>query len=137
MRTLRLTIVAVAALALPLSAQVVNTIQADIPFEFVVGNTVAPTGTYVFSFDAPAVRVQLVGAAGRFVMTGPPVAYRNLQTPRLVFHRYGKQYFLSQIGSATASRDVPMSAQEREARKTTLVTGRPMRAVIALAATGR
>jgi len=78
MKKLSLTIFAAAALTLLLAAQVTNTIRADIPFEFVVGQTTAPAGTYIFSFQATEgmVRMQLAGTAGRFVMTSRTVLTR-------------------------------------------------------------
>jgi hypothetical protein len=135
MKKLSLTIFAAAALTLLLTAQVTNTIRADIPFEFVVGQTTAPAGTYIFSFQATEgmVRMQLAGTAGRFVMTSPDSAYTSPQESKLVFHRYGNQYFLSRIGTTSTSRGILTSPREREAKKTTVAAGRQMQTEIVLA----
>ena len=135
MKKLGFTIIAAAALTLPLAAQVTNTISADIPFEFVVGKTTAPAGTYVFSFQAKegAERVQLVGTSGRFVETNLEGVYTSPQEPKLVFHRYGNQYFLSGIWTTSTSRVIPMSPKEREANKTTLAAAQQMQTEIVLA----
>jgi hypothetical protein len=135
-KKLGFTILAAAALALPLSAQVAaETVNIDIPFEFVVGTTTAPAGTYVFSSPAgkPMVRMQLVGTEGSFLLTNPESVYKSPQVPKLIFHRYGNQYFLSWIGTTSTSRDIPMSRLEREAKKTTVAAARQMQTEIVLA----
>jgi hypothetical protein len=136
MKKLRYTILAAAVLTLPLSAQITKSVQADIPFEFVAGHVAQPAGTYVLTSQAGAnvVRIQLVGTGGSFLTTNPERGNLDAQAPKLVFHRYGSQYFLSQIGSTWTSRDVPQSAREREAMKTTTALGRRMETVIVVAA---
>jgi hypothetical protein len=37
--------------------------------------------------------------------------------PKLVFHRYGDQYFLASISTGSDGRDLPVSRQERELTK--------------------
>ena len=132
MKKLWLTVLAAAALTLPLAAQVAETIRMDIPFEFVVGKTTAPAGTYVFSFPdvQGMVHMQLVGTAGSYFVANPSRAYWNPQKPKLVFHRYGNQYFLSQIGNTSTSRDVPSSSMEREVKKKTVAAARQMQTEI-------
>ena len=133
MKKLRFTILAAAALTLPLGAQVTEPIRANIPFQFVVAGTTAPAGTYVFSFQAEGVvRMQLLGTGSRFLVTNPDRC-TGTQKPELVFHRYGNQYFLSQIGTTSSSRDIPPSPKEREAEKTTVAGGRQMQTEIVLA----
>ncbi len=135
MKKLRFTVFAAAALALPLGAQVTKAIRADIPFEFSVGKTTEPAGTYIFSFQAAEgwVRMQPAGGDGRLLTTKPDSPYSIPQEPKLLFHRYGNQYFLSQVGTASTSRDIPMSAREREAQKNTVAAGRQMRTEVVLA----
>jgi len=134
-KKLRFTILAAAALTLPLGAQVTEPIRANIPFQFVVAGTTAPAGTYVFSFPVAegSVCMQLIGTGGRFFVTNPDSAYTSPQKAKLVFHRYGNQYFLSQIGTTSSSRDIPPSPKEREAEKTTVAGGRQMQTEIVLA----
>ena len=135
MKKLGFTIFAAAALTLPLSAQVTKTLRAAIPFEFVVGKTTAPAGMYVFSFQAADGKalMQLVGTDGSFFVTSPERAYTSPQEAKLVFHRYGNQYFLSRIGTTSTSRDIPMSPKEREMKKTTVDAARQMQTEIVLA----
>jgi len=131
MKKLGFTILAAAALTLPLGAQVTNTIRADIPFEFVVGNTTAAPGEYVVTF-LNGMEIQLVGSDHYSVQANPDNPY-GPQEPKLVFHRYGNQYFLSRIGTTSTSRDIPMSRMEREAKKTTVAAARQMQTEIVLA----
>lgn len=135
MKKLWFTILAAAALTLPLCAQATDNIRANIPFEFAVGRTTEPAGTYVFSFPVGArvALMQLVGTGGRFLITIPESSYPSPQKPGLVFHRYGNQYFLSRIGATGTSRDIPPSAREREAKKTIVAAGRQMQTEIVLA----
>jgi hypothetical protein len=134
MKKLGITILAAAALTLPLGAQVAETIRVDVPFEFVVARMMAPAGTYVFSLPAGEgmVRMQLVGTDGSFLVTNPHSAY-GPQKAKLVFHRYGNQYFLSQIGTRSTSRDIPTSPQERKVEQATVAAGRQMQTEIVLA----
>ncbi len=75
-------------------------IQADIPFDFMVGDTTLPAGTYTVSTSAPDVLLirSLDGHESVLVITQS--VQENL-TPsdetKLVFTRYGDQYFLAQV----------------------------------------
>ena len=119
-KKLGLTIFAAAVLAVPLCAQVA-TLRADIPFEFTVGKTTVPAGTYVIGLLAgQAIQVVGVGSdfQNRYFFTGTPNAYSNRShEPKLVFHRYGNRYFLSEVWSTSPSFYVPVSPAERELKK--------------------
>ena len=117
MKKLGLTILAVAVLALPLCAQVATTVRTDIPFEFVVGNTTVAPGQYVIKFLSGPV-VQLAGNDCYYLQANPDDPYGSTGEPKLVFHRYGDQYFLSRIATASTTRDFPVSRTERELIKT-------------------
>jgi hypothetical protein len=134
MKRLWLTVFATAVLALPLAAQ--KYVQVDIPFEFVVGNTTAPAGTYEFSLPRDPggqVRMRMGSTADRFFQANPETTTGIPQVPKLVFHRYGNQYFLSRIGTMFSSRDLPPSRLEREARKAGVARGQQMQTGIVLA----
>ena len=121
MKKLGFTIFAAAVLVLPLCAQVA-TIRADIPFEFVVRNTTAAPGKYAITFRDGSV-VQLVGSRSYYLLaatSGDP--YTTSQEPKLVFRRYGDQYFLSRIQTTSTSHDFPLSRVERELKKTAAAT---------------
>jgi hypothetical protein len=109
--------------------------HVDIPFAFVVGTITSPAGTYVFSSETgnPQVLMQLVGTAGRFISTNLEEDSTKPQEARLVFHRYGNQYFLSRIATTSRSRDISPSRLESEAKKTAVAAGRQMQTEIVLA----
>jgi hypothetical protein len=116
MKKLGLTIFAVAILALPLCAQV-SAVRADIPFEFVAGDTTVAPGQYDVRFLSGSV-VQLAGKDSYYLIANPDDPYGRSIEPKLVFNRYGDQYFLSRIAVASTGRDFAPSRTERELTKT-------------------
>jgi len=105
----------------------VTTLQAqsfvtagDIPFAFQVGKTTLPAGHYKFSQLMPE-KFQVIRNLenGRSVMVvANPDEATGAPQSRVTFHRYGEQYFLSEMQSANGS-DVrlPVTAAEQEARE--------------------
>ncbi len=77
-------------------------IQADIPFDFMVGDKTFPAGTYTFAqptITPGVLRIQsLDGHESVMVITND---VRESLTPpdetKLVFNRYGDLYFLAQV----------------------------------------
>jgi hypothetical protein len=118
-----LVVFAVAVLALPLCAQV-TTLRADIPFEFVAGTTMIAPGQYAISSQTGSAHVRLEGSKSYSVLSSPADPYAGSQEAKLVFHRYGDQYFLARISTASAGRDFAMSRTERELKKTASAAGR-------------
>jgi hypothetical protein len=117
MKNLGFTVFAAAVLALPLGAQEV-TLRTSIPFEFNVRNATAPAGTYVVRlFAGPLVRL-VAGSDSYSLLADPDTPNTGSHEAKLVFHRYGNQYFLSQISTGPTSRDVPVSRVEGELQKT-------------------
>ena len=93
--------------------------QANIPFSFVVSGKTLPAGEYNVrrgtSPDTMVIRgVQHgEGAFAAFVPTTVPSARRGIA--RLVFHRYGNQYFLAQVWtSGGQGEQIPPTRLERE-----------------------
>lgn len=126
MKKLGLTILAAALMALPLCAQVA-TVRADIPFEFVVGDATVAPGQYVIRFLSEPV-VQILGHDSYLLPSSPDDAYAVSSEPKLIFHHYGGQYFLSRIATASVSRDFPMTRAERELKKTASAAGQTQQA---------
>jgi hypothetical protein len=103
------------------SAQI-NVVEANVPFNFTVNNTVLPAGNYNFGFDllhrdllvirdrAKNVKAKAFGQHGS-IGPGKP------QT--LIFHHYGSQYFLSEIRFDSGSNGMflPATKSEKQARK--------------------
>jgi len=103
-----------------------NSIAVNIPFDFAVGETKLPAGNYTLrrlaltsSYD----RLVIQSADGRGEthtgMTRPNRVSEVQKQSKLVFNRYGDQYFLSQVwmaGSDTG-RDLFQSRNERNLAK--------------------
>src|SRR5580704_6612036 len=86
------------------SAQSV-TLKAKIPFSFVVDGKSLPAGEYsVRQATSAAMIIQGVDqSASTVTLVSPASAPGSRQeAPRLVFNRYGDQYFLSQIWASGA-----------------------------------
>jgi len=109
--------VAALATAAPARAQEVHLI-ATVPFEFAVGNADLPRDTYRISKIAGHPEMLLVRGDrhSAIVRTDPVVVPRDDAPPSLVFHRYGDQYFLSEIRwEGNARLDLPQTKAERAA----------------------
>lgn len=99
-----------------------DSIAADIPFDFAVGQTKLPAGNYILRRIAlPSSHDRLViqsadGRGDRHTSITMPNRTSEMQNQsKLIFNRYGDQYFLSQVwmaGSDTG-RDLFQSRNER------------------------
>jgi len=101
------------------SATPTGSLKAHIPFDFSVGNKTLPAGVYtVDPYPTPGVlRIRREDCcASAFVITIPMQAQQKQDQTKLVFHRYGDQYFLAQSWTAGDSdgRELPQSRTERE-----------------------
>jgi hypothetical protein len=100
-------------------------LHANIPFNFVAGSATLNAGEYTVD-QGHAGLINLKAADGKastflFAVTGECAGTQTAS--RLVFHRYGNTYLLSQIWTAgnNCDRQVPVTSRERElvARNTT------------------
>ena len=91
-------------------------VKADIPFDFVVGNTVYPAGTYTLAPATQSSNALLLdgGDARAFVMPNPCSLALPSQATKLVFDRMGGTYFLRQVWveGRTDGREFPKSKPE-------------------------
>jgi hypothetical protein len=110
---------AVLILPLPLPAQT-GSLRANIPFQFVVGKQRMPAGYYEIAPKGDAGQLLLLRHrdGNRAVM---PLTHRieGIGTDRagkLIFHRYGDRYFLSQVwfSGLSAARELTPSKLELE-----------------------
>jgi hypothetical protein len=92
----------------------------NIPFDFVVGGKILPAGDYTIEPNRrDSENVWLIkpkdGGTSAFVITNPVRATETQETTKLVFHKYGDQYFLSQIWTAggNSGRELSMPRRER------------------------
>ena len=93
-------------------------LKADIPFDFVVGDKQLPSGEYhVKQINSGTTLIQGKDAhSSAVVLTAAAQAAKISDVSKLVFNRYGDQYFLSKIweASSVAGRQVVKSRLERE-----------------------
>ena len=97
-------------------------VRANVPFSFYAGNLFLPPGSYVFTLDTPGEPGLLTiqrqnGREHELLLTVPGVRRREgARESELVFDRYGKDHFLSQIRIAgfDEERAIPKSEVERE-----------------------
>lgn len=99
-------------------------IMVDIPFAFTAGKATLPAGKYVVEQTSTINNVLLIRAAegkGKTFVTvmSNDTQQRAQSKAKLVFHRYGDTYFLSQIWEqgSTIAHEIPKSAAERELLK--------------------
>ena len=98
-------------------------IWVNIPFAFTVGEKTLPAGQYTIEHN-PVIRGSLIvrSADCRASVTGLTmnVYSQTIQTQaKLVFHRYGNQYFLAQAwrSGLDVGEEFPKSRAERKAAK--------------------
>jgi len=126
--TILTTVSLISALAIPLCAQTIS-LKGDIPFEFVVGKTTMPAGEYTVKaggtgFHPDVLRIEAtVGNAAVNVTANRLEGDKTPDQSRLVFHKYGNQYFLSRAWSnaVAGGRELRQSRTERELAKTASV----------------
>jgi hypothetical protein len=119
-------ILAVAAAAFLLSTimvgrcQAQQLVRANIPFEFTVGNNTLPPGEYEILQPAETIRdLRLIrrtdGSAGMMVLTIAADRQSSNAQAELIFHRYGHEFFLSQIWTpAGTGQNLYQSRREKE-----------------------
>jgi hypothetical protein len=79
-----------------------KTANANVTFDFQIGDRLYPAGNYrIESFSRQSdniLRIKSLGGANENQLILPNVAIAGTrQMPRLVFHKYGETYFLSEI----------------------------------------
>ncbi|HSE17403.1 MAG TPA: hypothetical protein VLB46_10135 [Pyrinomonadaceae bacterium] len=122
-----LAVVTIIAVSAPAKAQSLEyRLTANIPFDFSIADKKLPAGKYVVSRaqqSAGDLLVQIKSADGHETvsrLTIPVVTLNAMSKGSLVFHKYGDEYFLSEIWPAggLTGRELPKSRTERDlARK--------------------
>jgi hypothetical protein len=98
-------------------AQGSQKLTVQVPFGFHVGDSILPSGEYIVSTDvAPGVvRVRSADARSSVMILSMPT--QTLATPttgKLVFNKYGDEYFLSQIWKAGVNTGNKLRQSRRE-----------------------
>ncbi len=99
-------------------------LAAQVPFDFVVGGKTFPAGEYSVNSitqDGSALRIRNAEATDSEIrLTNSIVAKEpNNSQSRLVFHRYGRTYFLAEVwrGGDSDGRQLLQSKQERAMKR--------------------
>jgi len=100
-----------------------KTITANVPFSFYMSSTLMPEGAYRVDkvSHGVAVRISSMQSKATKAVTTVDVFGKERSEPaRLMFHRYGDNYFLAEIwtGDASAGQAIALSAREKELAKT-------------------
>jgi len=96
-----------------------TSMTVTIPVAFTVEQTVLPAGDYVVTHPSEkAIALRHVGGPETLIALTNYTAYtatsHSLQTPRLIFHRYGSQYFLAQAWMPNSDQEYEFYASARE-----------------------
>jgi hypothetical protein len=107
--------------AVSVAAQSERSKVTNIPFSFIVGEKTLPAGKYTVEpnrrdFDKVWLVQNRDGRTSALFTTMPVRASETQEKTKFVFHKYGDQYFLSQIWTpgGNSGRELLMQALERE-----------------------
>ncbi len=111
-----LAVVGVLAASAQSLGQVITT---NVPFAFRAGDQSLPAGKYTLVSNLVNGTVLIRADEGKdqmFILTNACGGSKASENAKLVFHRYGDQYFLSQVWHPGYSqgRELPRSSAERE-----------------------
>jgi hypothetical protein len=135
MKSLKLEVVAIffALAGTGLYAQKVD-MRATIPFDFHAGDRLMPAGEYVIHEQGPCVTFNRADAAKAIItlITNSVSGADATRDARLVFNRYGREYFLTTIWNpfSDSGRQLVLTNREKELAK---LGSRPTREELTLA----
>jgi hypothetical protein len=101
------------------------TANAAVPFDFFVGKTPMHAGNYTLrptSFDPGEILLKDDEGKSASLFIAFPLDKDSGGETKLVFHRYGGEYFLSQVWNGTYKLGLPKSERERELTASNAVT---------------
>jgi hypothetical protein len=90
-------------MAAPVRAQILGGARliSDVPFAFVSGGRTIQAGQYAIQIHQDKVRfLDEDGRQIQAIFSNKQECNHKVEQPRLVFHRYGEQYFLRQVWSS-------------------------------------
>jgi hypothetical protein len=95
-----------------------NTVKANVPFSFTVGNYTLPAGTYTISSvnNSPTLLNINCYKGAHAMGLGQPDQNNPKHANELEFHHYGDQYFLSEIRTADSSMNLHFATTKAEKR---------------------
>jgi hypothetical protein len=93
-------------------------LRADIPFDFILGKKTMPAGPYLVdhSLSGGTLIIRASNQKASAVVGTTTLNSVDYSEGKLVFHRYGDQYFLAEVWTpgSDAGRKLPQSSLERE-----------------------
>jgi hypothetical protein len=111
-----------------------NVVKVTVPFNFIVNKAQLPAGEYrIRAMGVTASVMMIESPDGKASLAFTPNACESLEaakTTKLVFHRYGSEYFLAQIWVVGNDRgkELPVSWHETE-----LARNQPAQSVVVVA----
>jgi hypothetical protein len=102
------------------AVQAQQSVVVDVPFDFTAGNTSLPAGEYSvqkWTKDTSVLLIQRTdGSASLLIPTMAALSSASQSECKMVFHRYGDRYFLSQVWTTgnPRGRELYKSASEKE-----------------------
>lgn len=104
---------------LPAAAKSVDNMRAQVPFDFHVGESLVRAGAYTIkSMTADEQVLRINGEKDSAATITNSDTEKGKGRARLIFHKYGDQYFLSAVwGSDSTGRTLSESKRERNLRK--------------------
>jgi hypothetical protein len=122
-RIIAIALLAIATLMTAGSASAQSAVlKVDVPFNFTVSSTFLPAGNYDIGFDSKHPDILIVQDRTSSIRARALVERGSIGPGKpgtLILHRYGGQYFLSEVrfGSASNGAFLPASKLERQARE--------------------
>ena len=137
MKTYARTFIALAGFAFIVTAAVANAQTSTdtiskVPFAFNVGAAQMPGDTYRVARIGGHTDVFMISSLRRSViLLGQPDGRNTDESPRLVFHKYGDQYFLREFWTGgSRGFSLPVTRQERQAEERIAGRSSPERIVV-------
>src|SRR5579864_9281782 len=121
-RILIATALLLAAVSVYVQAQERQLLTATVPFAFTVENSNLPAGAYTVSILPPYNMIKVQSADGRkatMISAIPSRTSGESKQAKLVFHRFGNEYFLAQVWEqgSNVHRDLRRGNRAREFAK--------------------
>ena len=95
-------------------------VQATVPFSFNFGSSHLAAGTYILNrtTESHILSIRNVESGTGVLALTMPIESADNNRSSLVFHKYGNQYFLSEVRCASCSMNVhmPQTKEEKRAR---------------------
>jgi hypothetical protein len=95
-------------------AQTNANLRADVPFNFTVGKTAIPAGDCGVVLSTEVARITCTGDEAGIV--GLPAKADATGKAKMVFHKYGDQYFLAEVWTESKGLILAESPAEKEMR---------------------